>query len=327
MIQCHTNQDETARLVSYIYHPENIYFIYVDKAVKVNNRLLSGCSRENVIVVNDFAIVWGGVSLVIATIDAIKRALARPEQWRYFINLSGADLPLMPQNKIVDTLATLAKSNVTSFLATFENTELTDKQLDILERPSTGEYVDFSFRDDFKLLVDSALTAFFTNLDSSPIRQPMLRSKIFVREDKDKKILYVRPLSGVEKLERNSSFHEFPFRYGRQWCVFSKDLCEFIANSKEASDILENITNTFIPDESYFQIVANQYVSQGRTDVNIQNNLRYHYGEPCNLTDDMLGELQDSGMIFARKLAYGENRRLLDWAESMRFHEHESADE
>lgn len=96
------------RLLSRIYHPKNVYVIHFDKKVepKVTKRIRTNLYKrnpqykENVMYMSSELITYRGVSMLLNTINAMRELLRFNADWDYFINISGADYPLVSQNTI-----------------------------------------------------------------------------------------------------------------------------------------------------------------------------------------------------------------------------------
>jgi Core-2/I-Branching enzyme len=105
------------RLLKAIYDPRNLYIIHLDPkarpAVKQQvKRLLvnmwkprkgkKGKAKSNIrLVDNPVSVSWGGFSLLLSTIYCLSIARWAPEPWDYWINVSPSDMPLLPQNEIM----------------------------------------------------------------------------------------------------------------------------------------------------------------------------------------------------------------------------------
>lgn len=90
------------RLFKRIHHPRNIYIVHIDGKVDFKLReevrtLVdnSEAYKENIIIMKSEMITYRGVTMVMNTIAAMTAALEKHSTWDYFINLSGADYPLV----------------------------------------------------------------------------------------------------------------------------------------------------------------------------------------------------------------------------------------
>lgn len=89
------------RLLKALHHPENVYAIHLDtkiapQHVSLIKSLLSGNENyNNVIIVPSERISYAGVTMLLNTLNAIEILLEASLDWDFFINLSGADYPLV----------------------------------------------------------------------------------------------------------------------------------------------------------------------------------------------------------------------------------------
>lgn len=90
------------RLFSRVYHPSNVYGLHFDVKIpqpQVNNMLIRLKAaipnfRTNTHLIPPDVLIYNGVSMVLNTLSAITFLLQVPNEWDFFINLSGSDYPL-----------------------------------------------------------------------------------------------------------------------------------------------------------------------------------------------------------------------------------------
>lgn len=100
------------RLLARIYHPRNVYAIHFDKKVdiKLTSRVKENMVKrnpsykDNVMYMRPELITYRGVSMLLNTINAMRELLDFSADWHYFINLSGADYPLVSQKTVRQSL-------------------------------------------------------------------------------------------------------------------------------------------------------------------------------------------------------------------------------
>lgn len=95
------------RLFARIHHPRNVYVVHVDK--KVPEELRKGVDRiieeseeyrKNMYLLESEMVTYKAISMVMNTLAGMTLALEKHKGWHYFINLSGADYPLVsPENQ------------------------------------------------------------------------------------------------------------------------------------------------------------------------------------------------------------------------------------
>lgn len=95
------------RLIRVLHHPENLYAIHCDMKIPEEAVLnvrseIEGSARysKNVYFMKPEAVTYRGVTMVLNTIHGMRSLLDRDNTWSYFVNLSGADYPLLDANTI-----------------------------------------------------------------------------------------------------------------------------------------------------------------------------------------------------------------------------------
>ncbi|KAI0563315.1 Xylosyltransferase family GT14 [Gracilaria domingensis] len=90
------------RLLKSIHHPENVYAIHFD--LKIPQETVQGVIQKiqgqigqskNIHVMQSELITYRGISMLLNTISAMRLLLEEDDKWDYFINISGADYPLI----------------------------------------------------------------------------------------------------------------------------------------------------------------------------------------------------------------------------------------
>jgi hypothetical protein len=82
-----------------IWNPDDIFLIHLSAAASDEYvRKIEGITNgiPNVYFLPRMQITWGGWSLVEMNLAAIRFLCGRPEQWKYFVNISGQDYPMRP---------------------------------------------------------------------------------------------------------------------------------------------------------------------------------------------------------------------------------------
>lgn len=102
-IAAHTLERQFDWLFKGIWNQHDIFVIHVSAAaseeyVRKIQRITEG--RPNVHFLPQMPITWGGWSLVEMNLAAIRFLCKRPEEWNYFINLSGQDYPTRPVDEL-----------------------------------------------------------------------------------------------------------------------------------------------------------------------------------------------------------------------------------
>lgn len=152
------------RLIKRIHRPQHIYLIHLDAKIPkhlrdtiVNLVATTSSYTNNIHIMESEMVTYKAMSMVTNTISAMTLALEKHKTWHYFINLSGADYPLVSPDVQASILARprspIGRLNFVSFFP-------------------KKEWLPYSFRIR-KMYWDPALTG-FQNLKS---RLFMLRSQ------------------------------------------------------------------------------------------------------------------------------------------------------
>lgn len=132
-ILVHRLPEQFKRLFRSIYDADNQYLIHLDKKsdpVTVSNVRSFLEDYANAYILESENVVWGGYSMVQAELNGMQYLLSVNAQWDYFINLSGQDFPLQPQDHIRDFLG---KNRGRNFIKVANQ---------VIERPDTMNRVD-----------------------------------------------------------------------------------------------------------------------------------------------------------------------------------------
>ena len=99
LISAHKLERQFEWLFRALWNPEDVFLIHVNASApepyfRALQSITAGCC--NVHYLPRMRISWGGWSIVEMGLEALRFLCARPENWRYFINLSGQDYPVRP---------------------------------------------------------------------------------------------------------------------------------------------------------------------------------------------------------------------------------------
>lgn len=192
--------DHLPRLLRAIHHDSNVYAIHFDLKIpqnrvkpivdKINN---TPRFNDNVFIMKSQLITYRGISMLLNTISAIRLLLNTNSSWHYFINISGADYPLLAPHTIRKLLGhklglnffTFAPKRTWDGMAENRLSEVWyDEALTFRAKPSSDELVKLPGRNP---LVDDR------NFDVSHAEAWMIISREFcdfvVNNDKSLKML------------------------------------------------------------------------------------------------------------------------------------------
>jgi hypothetical protein len=108
LVLVHRYPEQFKRLFKAIHDPDNHYLVHIDKnsgpALEADIRAFLS-AYPNAAVLEGRKALWGGYSLVDAELRGMAKLLEMGADWKFFINLSGQDFPLMTQKRIKGFLA------------------------------------------------------------------------------------------------------------------------------------------------------------------------------------------------------------------------------
>ncbi|OWF46564.1 beta-1,3-galactosyl-O-glycosyl-glycoprotein beta-1,6-N-acetylglucosaminyltransferase-like [Mizuhopecten yessoensis] len=120
-IKMHKSSDQAEQLLRLIYRPHNVYCLYIDK--KASPRVfdvmkkLAVCFHNIFVIQERIDIIYASLSHVLAEMQCMHELLARTVLWKYYINLTGQELPLRTNLEMVRVLKALKGTNdIESFI-------------------------------------------------------------------------------------------------------------------------------------------------------------------------------------------------------------------
>lgn len=100
LILTHTNPAQCKRLIKKLAHPDADFYIHVDLKVVLEDFLPETNFRHIFFIKNRVSIVWGGFSMVEATVSSFREILQSGKHYDYINLLSGQDYPLKSAEEI-----------------------------------------------------------------------------------------------------------------------------------------------------------------------------------------------------------------------------------
>jgi SAM-dependent methyltransferase len=312
-IQAAYNLDYVSDLISFIYSRDNFYCIVVDKhrAAMTSALQMRLTNFDNIEIVDDCYVTWGGVSQVNSMLRGMSYMLGLGDRYRYYINLSDSDLPLWTSDRMKQFLADAEARSRLGFIAHWRPAVDFDS-LTISDRTGVSE---FSHRPDIVMSVDNSVADYFRDFAQSPIIAAALRPVLVCSEQPAVKTLQIRPLMPFEKTVRAQFFAQNPIYIGRQWLILHASLIRWILSNPAFITFYQTFATTFIPDEMLFQT----FLLNGVKDHALisSDNYRFRGGEPTNVSDADISELAACQAAFARKLDIARSKQLLENARSL----------
>lgn len=313
-IQCHQNLEQVTKLTKWLGPSTNVCLV-TQNPLSISSYDLGEQLKHspNTYVEKSIPITWGGRTFLTSILEGIKKLLTLSESWKFYVNLSESCAPIKPSSEILDFLIREESLGFTEHVTSYGG-------FCAPQFPSVNVSTKYTilklFRSDTEFHVNNNLISIFEAADSSPIMNVALRLGIYAEDFSGS--VYLRPLYDAEQHARSLFFNKFPPVIGRPWFVLSRKMCEWICNSKEASDCYAYLGNTFIPDECYFQTILHSEKSPSKK-VNVRDNIHLDHGAPLLLTDRDLERVTISKSLFIRKLDYANSPKLTEYIDYQAF--------
>ena len=298
-IQVHEEFEAFRWVIRRLHDPRNHYIVSVDADVPMVGAVRQAVEGlANVHVIRSVPVVWGGATVVSSILRGIDLALTFGP-WEHFINLSGRDIPFYGQNHILARLGaerTLGRRNFIRYFG--------ESWIEWQEPPVPGPAPADAGKPPQFLNVDGDAETMrrIGDPQRSPILHWYLRPNYFANENLLTKRLGCRPLNRRELKARQDIFTtRLKYRAGRQWFVFSRGLCEWIARCDKTIELFDLLRHTLIPDEAFFHSLL-EFAPPKEREAIYPRNLRFRGGDPGELADDVLPDVGRSEALFGRKL-------------------------
>lgn len=250
---------------------EGFYFyILVDKKSKISNERIEKIKlHKNVkFIEKTLEINWGGKSFIDAILLLAKEALKNKEI-RYFHTSSESDLPIKSPNYIREFFI---KNEGKQFLEFFS------LPTDRWQGGGLDRFNKYQFYDKFNA-----------------------KTKIGF-----KIIMYLLKIQNLFGVNRNITKKAPPLYGGSAWCSLSYECMKYALDYSENNpEFMKSITNTFAPEEMFFQTVLMQSPFKNNL---VNDNLVYvdwefrNGNSPAHLDISDLEKLKISDRLFARKI-------------------------
>ena len=306
-------------LLRMLQHPNNQFLITYDGAIEDVNGLRrvieeQGIEAKRIIVVRSQEIHWCGPSQARNFLEAINLA-AGLDGWEFFVNLSGACVPLRAQSFIFDVLNRHKEKGKTCHFSSF-------KVQDNAKLPSDDEsgyrtYVEFGRlrrRGSRPLLDQFRDPAYF------PVRNVQNRPFVQCTEPfPSQRVLYVSRPSSADMEFRKKFFAQYPHHAGRAWFVLHRTALDRLLAFSEKSISMpwrEVFLCSFEPDESFIPTALMNFDVIDRDEFS-GTNFRAFEGTPADISDKNMSKILDlDKSLFARKIWHNDAANLRSVIES-----------
>ncbi|MFK7892325.1 MAG: beta-1,6-N-acetylglucosaminyltransferase [Granulosicoccus sp.] len=246
-ILCHGNFEQVALLVEALYCEEDTFLIDIDDGNKPNTKPVDHLARRpNVHVVRDANIGWGGGGTLRKTIKGAFRLLKLNAHWKYYIVLSGQDMPLK-SNESIKRFYSAGFEKGTNYIRNFKVDRIEVEDLAVSNKTAVCQ-----------LWGDRGHTRVYGKPGTiNPQDNHYARILVDVTEVGEKGEVYVGLCDSLLQKRRELFFSQYPFHFGANWFSLHRSLLDAMQHDAFAYELYDVMRTTFIPDESYFQTYIN----------------------------------------------------------------------
>ncbi len=255
-VLCHDNFRQVALLVESLLADDVTVLIDIDDGKRPDTRPIEAVARcPNVHVRRDAAIGWGAGGTLRKTLRGALELLDTDSSWRYYVVLSGQDLPIASDDVIRERLAA-GDAERTSFIRCHRAEPVALESLPI-SNPTP----------ELQLWGDRGHTKVYARPGTiDPQMDMYARSLVDVAEVGEKGETYVGVADPLLLARRGAFFERHPFHIGANWFSLHRSLLEHLRSDPFAYELYDVLRTTFIPDESYFQTyIANSPFRERRS--------------------------------------------------------------
>ncbi|MBQ0957335.1 hypothetical protein KAK06_00055 [Ideonella sp. 4Y11] len=245
-------------------------------------------------------VIWAGPSVMQQMRESLLFAAERPG-WDWFINLSGSCIPLRRPAAMAEALARhRAETGLHSHLFAFP-----------VRRPpvwlayaglGSGRRLPL-FR--ISVVADQVVEGLmaapgepFNPMSRIELRRTLACTECCTETDK---FLQLRALTSPELRDRQRFWTTHPYVIGRQWVVLHRSVVEWLVESPQAAAVATLLSQTFLPDETFFQTALSQAPEALKAGIGTRHNLRGQLGANGAGAPPALRQAHAEGALFARK--------------------------
>jgi Core-2/I-Branching enzyme len=245
-------------------------------------------------------VIWAGPSVMQQMRESLLFAADRPG-WEWFINLSGSCIPLRPPARMLAVLERQrADTGLHSHLFAFPVRRAPVWLA--YSGPGSGQRQPL-FR--ISVLADRVVEDLmaapgepFNPMSSIELRRTLACTECCSETDK---FMQLRALTAPELRDRQQFWSRHPYVIGRQWVVLHRSVVEWLVESPQAAEVATLLSQTFLPDETFFQTALTQAPQTLRAGIGTRHNLRGQLGASGAGSPEALRQARADGALFARK--------------------------
>jgi hypothetical protein len=319
---CQAGEHLSLLLARFLAHPKTRVLLWIDfKDVADYPRIAEAVRTECPHSVMRCAprAMWGAPSIVRSMLEAVSVCVRQFSTWDRVVFGSIHDVPLATCEEIVSCLdrdwnfdysGSRWNASTWDILRPIETVPVIEAW-----EPSR-RYIEYRLRPDMSLRVEDALQTIYTPAAITSFR---LCQDVFERyligtwEFQPGGLLTVQRMTRARAQERLGFFSRYGLIAGRQWCVLGRSFCETLLGP-QVLDVLPMFEDVLIPDECFFQTVAEHLATSGTLNVRWDN---LYYADAQNTLIDVTGlerlvQKPVTGKLFARKAARSLTEEELD---------------
>jgi hypothetical protein len=319
-LQTHRDLDYLEKILGHIYSPNNFYYVSIDPfCPESDESLREAAARSDNIKLSRLApATWGGFTLLNTTLVGLRAFLDSPPCYRWFLNLSGADLPFKSQARAAEILLGHEAQGIRACFNFGPSTDALHIRPH-LPGSSAADMTRFQWRDDVSFEVDSGIRETFRH--GVPYSG---RFAVAACENIGLKRFLVRPLTEAEYWARQKFFGSRTIRTGKAWHAIHREWAEWLFCHQDFHLALAVFSTVLLSDELFFQTMATDASSIEQDSRISSDNLRLCNGEPVDIHDaleETKAAFSDNSTLFGRKIIPSKARQLLQtvdeicWAE------------
>lgn len=280
LILAHKNFNQVIELCD-LLRPTFEVYMHIDSKAELKEEQKQKLQELDVHFFSKYDVKWGSYSIVKATIDMMKMALANPEI-KYFHLISGQDWPLMNPSKLYQI---------------FEN--------------NNKIYMNYWRAVDMRKAGEPEIwwTKYYFNYDQ--INRRTTFGKIYHRI-----LLFAQTVLRINKLKK-FNLDEKRIYAGQEWVDVPRDALAYAINYYDKSADLQNVFRTsFCSDEMWLQTVLCNSKYKNRIDKNIHHYLRMvhkpgHGSRPAVLNENDYSKIAHGEYWWGRKIERPYSNRLI----------------
>ena len=255
-VLCHDNFPQVVELVRALWTPDATILVDVDDGKRPDVRPLEALrGLSNVHVKTDANIGWGGGGTMRKTLLGAFELLELSLSWRYYVVLSGQDLPLKSNDVIRERLARGDAEGI-SYIRSAPPEPLPVESFAV-DNPTAKPRL-------WKDRGHTKVWALPGTID--PQAHMYARSLVDVTEVGELGEVYVGLADPLLARRRADFFARYPFHVGANWFNLHRTLVEHMRSDPFAYELYDVMRTTFIPDESYFQTYVSNSPFRDRLD-------------------------------------------------------------